>query len=218
MEKEAYPLAIGGIGTEASSAEIYGNIDGFWIGSWLRTNEIGEETCMRMQIQMIDGNNVRLSTILEEYYGTITAQNRTLNMTSGFGTSLVANLRFSNFLGMLRSTDFRLNMLLQSIVYQLLDARFNKAGKSSFENTIKSYTAFEAWCVSEFNKLRNASIQSKQTGKPFGSCIYESSDLSYLMLGTYFISELYSNDPVVGTDIKISELATRDWLNNNLYG
>jgi hypothetical protein len=218
---ETYPVEVGGIGTEASSAELYGNIDGFWLGTWLRS-DVGQDICMRMDCPINDPNNIKLSTLLGEYYGTIKVENRVLNMKSGFGTPLVANLRFSNLLGMLRSVNFRLNILIQSIIYQLLDSKLNgieinEIGKSNFENTIKAYTAFESWCISEFGKLRDAIIMSRETGMGFNYCIDECSDLSYLSLSNYFICELSDTDLVLEADIKISDLATRDWLNSNLY-
>ena len=111
------PVAIGGIGTEASSAELYGNIDGFWMGTWLRTDK-GQYVCQRMNLPMNDPNNVKLSTLIGEYYGTIKIENRILNMTTKFGTKLISNSRFSNLLAMIRDTDFRLNTLVQSILYQ----------------------------------------------------------------------------------------------------
>jgi hypothetical protein len=193
--EEFYPVQIGGIGTEASSAELYGNIDGFWIGTWLRTEE-GQNVCMGMNLPMTDPDNVKLSTVLGEYYGTIAVENQVLDMTTEFGTKLISNLRFSNFLTMLKSTDFRLNMLVQSIIYQFVNSQYNEIGVCDFEGTIKAYTAFESWCISEFNKLRNASILSKETGICFSDCIDEFSDLSYLSLGNYFISQSDNSNPL----------------------
>jgi hypothetical protein len=190
--EESYPGEIGGIGTEASSAELYGNIDGFWMGTWLRSNE-GQDICMRMDLPMNDPNNVRLSTLLGEYYGTIKVGNRVLIMKTEFGTNLMSNLRFSNFLQALKSTDFRLNILTQSIVYQLVNHRFSGIEKSDFENTIKAYMSFESWCIAEFNKLRSASIDSKNWGIPFTECINEYIDISYLSLSNHFISSTSSN-------------------------
>ncbi len=162
------------------------------MGTWLRTNE-GQDICMSMDLPINDPNNVRLSTLLGEYYGTIKVGNRILNMKTEFGTNLISNLRFSNFLQALKSTDFRLNILTQSILYQLVNYRFSGIGKSDFENTIKAYISFESWCIAEFNKLRSASIDSKNWGIPFAECINEYIDLSYLSLSNHFISSTSNN-------------------------
>jgi hypothetical protein len=119
-------------------------------------------------------------------------------MTTEFGTNLIANLRFSNFLGMIRDTDFRLNTLVQSIVYQLIYSEFTEIGNSDFESTIKAWVAFELWCVSEFNKLRNASILSRETGRSFTDCIDEHGDLSCFSLDNYFRSELSDTNLISG--------------------
>ncbi len=195
--EELYPLDIGGIGTEASSAELYGNIDGFGIGTWLLRTDKGRDISMRMNLSINAPNNVKLSTILGEYYGIIKTENRVINMMTIFQTKLISNLRFSNFLGLLKSTDFRLNILTQSIVYQLVNSQLDDINNCSFENTIKAYVAFEGWCISEFSKLRNASILSKDTGMSFVDCIDEYNDLSYLNLQNYFISQSDNSDPLV---------------------
>jgi hypothetical protein len=206
--EEFYPVQIGGIGTEASSAELYGNIDGFWMGTWLRTEE-GQNVCMSMSLPMTDPDNVKLSTVLGEYYGTITVGNRVLDMTTEFETTLISNLRFSNFLTMLKSTDFRLNTLVQSIIYQLVNSQYNEIGICDFEATIKAYTAFESWCISEFNKLRNASILSRDTGISFIDCINEYDDLSYLSLSNYFISQSDNSNPLSETYISCYSKGSR---------
>ncbi len=195
--EESYPVEIGGIGTEASSAELYGNIDGFWMGTWLRTDK-GQYICERMNLPINHPNNVKLSTLLGEYYGTIKIENRILNMTTKFGTNLISNLRFSNLLGMMKDPNFRLNTLTQVIIYQLIYSEFTEIGKSDFENSIKAWAAFESWCVSEFNKLRNASILSRETGESFSDCIDEYGDLSCLNLDNYFKSELSDANLISG--------------------
>ncbi len=195
--EESYPAEIGGIGTEASSAELYGNIDGFWMATWLRTNE-GQDIRMRMNVPINNPNNVKLSTLLGEYYGTIKTASRILNMKTEFGSSLISNLRFSNFLQVLKSTDFKLNILTQTIIYQLVNHRFSGAGKSDFESAIKAYMSFESWCIAEFNKLRSASIDSKNWGIPFLECIDECINLAYLSPINHFISSTSSNmDPII---------------------
>jgi hypothetical protein len=95
-------------------------------------------------------------------------------------------------------TDFRLNTLVQSIVYQLIYSEFTGIGNSDFESTINAWAAFELWCVSEFKKLRNASILSRETGIFFSDCIDEYGDLSCLSLDNYFIAELSDTNLISG--------------------
>jgi hypothetical protein len=97
----------GGIGLEATAAELIGDIDGFLLGNWLSTTVTGQN----VRRQLVQGNNIRLSRILSEYYRTDTA--RTLGMRAGSGSPLEAIGRFSNY-----------NISLQFITNELFDQTF----------------------------------------------------------------------------------------------
>jgi hypothetical protein len=90
----------GGVGKEATSAELHGDIDGFLIGNWLSTTTPGQN----VRTALIGGNQVRLSQIIAEYYRTTTR--KILNMQAGSGYTLESIRRFSNFN---TSLKFRLN-------------------------------------------------------------------------------------------------------------
>jgi hypothetical protein len=81
----------GGVGPEATSPELTGDIDGFLLGNWLSTTTAGQQ----VRTQLVQGSNVRLSRILSEYYRI--EPKPILNMRAGSGNTLEAIRRFSNF-------------------------------------------------------------------------------------------------------------------------
>ena len=81
----------GGVGSEATSAELHGDIDGFMLGYWLSTTTAGQE----YRSSMVQNNSTKVSTILDEYYRGRT--DRPIGMMAGSGFPLEATRRFSNF-------------------------------------------------------------------------------------------------------------------------
>jgi hypothetical protein len=88
--RSGYINPLGGIGSEATEAELIGDIDGFLIGYWLSTTTKGQE----VRTAMTQNNYYKLSTILGEYYRTRT--DRPIGMMAGSGYPLEAVRRFSN--------------------------------------------------------------------------------------------------------------------------
>ncbi|MBE9012112.1 hypothetical protein IQ250_18085 [Pseudanabaenaceae cyanobacterium LEGE 13415] len=81
----------GGVGSEATSAELHGDIDGFMLGYWLSATIAGQE----YRSSMVQNNSTKVSTMLDEYYRGRT--DRPFGMMAGSGFPLEATRRFFNF-------------------------------------------------------------------------------------------------------------------------
>jgi hypothetical protein len=129
----------GGIGLEATAAELIGDIDGFLLGNWLSTTAAGQN----VRRQLVQGNNIRLSRILSEYYRTDTT--RTLGMRAGSGSPLEAIGRFSNY-------NISLQFITNELFAQTLafhEWYFLAAPRSRVRNPAlcnRAVTDFIAWC------------------------------------------------------------------------
>lgn len=211
-----YPSNIGGIGSEATSAELYGDIDGFLIGAWIRSPN-NKQIRDRMRLPMNNKNNVRLSTILGEYYGIIPSQSQTLKMQTVFGTPLLGSLRFSTFIKMLGFKRFRLELLYQTVVFHGRYSAITGA-KENTKAAVEAYRIFENWCCQEFTTLINAGKLSKEWGVPYSTCIYDPESPTWLEVTPSFIAKLNDTDQIdAEVDVEIYDLATRNWFNSELF-
>jgi hypothetical protein len=224
-----YNPSMGGVGTEATSAELYGDIDGFWLGSWLRGKPKGQAVRDRMRLPMTNLNNVKLSTFLGEYYGTIKPQDKKLGMTIDFvskstnktiSSSLQSNLRLSNFVSLLVNQKFRENLLLQTIGFQASYAL--AAGKPINQQAAAlAYASFQTWCVREVTTLKRAAALSKETGYEFSDCIRYDDDEQpiHLDLDSSVICKFVNDGDlkIPKVDTILANLESRDWLSNDIY-
>jgi hypothetical protein len=222
-----YDSSRGGVGTEASAAELYGDIDGFWLGLWLRGKASGQAVRQRMRLPMTDINNVKLSTFLGEYYGIIKPQDKKLKMSIDFlnkitkktvTSSLQSNLRFTNFLTLLRNNTFRNNLLLQTKVFQARYAQFS-AKSIDPKAAVASYVAFERWCFQQVVILKAAAVKSGETGYPFSDCIDDDVEPIYLDLDGSLMCEFVNDGDLKApkVDTVLADLKNRDWLSDDIY-
>jgi hypothetical protein len=128
----------GGVGTEATSAELHGDIDGFLIGNWLSTTTAGQN----VRTQLVQGNRIRLSQIISEYYRTTTQ--KTLNMIAGSGYALESNRRFSNFNASLKFiTD---ELYSQTVIFNNWYTLAHSKTRYDPDLSIRAANDFIAWC------------------------------------------------------------------------
>jgi hypothetical protein len=128
----------GGVGTEATSAELHGDIDGFLIGNWLSTTTAGQN----VRTQLVQGNRIRLSQIIAEYYRTTTQ--KTLNMMAGSGYALESIRRFSNFNASLKFISDELYS--QTTIFNSWYAAAHSGTRNDGWYAIKAASDFIAWC------------------------------------------------------------------------
>jgi hypothetical protein len=128
----------GGVGTEATSAELHGDIDGFLIGNWLSTTTAGQT----VRTKLVQSNQIRLSQIISEYYRTTTQ--KTLNMIAGTKDALESNRRFSNFNA---SLNFITNELYsQTVIFNNWYTLANSNTRYDPDLSIRATKDFIAWC------------------------------------------------------------------------
>jgi hypothetical protein len=106
----SYVNSLGGIGSEATEAELIGDIDGFLIGYWLSTTKRGQE----IRSAMTQNSYFKLSTLLSEYYRA--RSDRPIGMTSSIGNPIEAVRRFSNI-------NASLPYLKQTLIEQTISLR-----------------------------------------------------------------------------------------------
>jgi hypothetical protein len=222
----SYDSSRGGVGTEASSAELYGDIDGFWLGLWLRGKAKGQAVRERMRLPMTNANNVKLSTFLGEYYGTIKQQDKKLGMSIDFlnkstnktvTSSLQSNLRFTNFVTLLMNQKFRTNLLVQTIVFQAKFAQFTKKNIDQ-KTAVAAYVSFERWCIQQVAILKTAAAMSSETGYPFSDCIDDDVEPIYLDFDSSLICEFVNDEDLEdpNIDIILADLESDDWLSDDI--
>jgi hypothetical protein len=129
--------SFGGVGSEATSAELHGDIDGFMLGYWLCTTINGQA----MRESMVQGSSVKLSTILGEYYRTRT--DRPLGMTAGTSLPLEAIRRFSNFKATFKA--LKNTFSVQTVAFNSYYAPYGKNLPNPFKSLQALYN-FEQWC------------------------------------------------------------------------
>jgi hypothetical protein len=132
------PCAFGGVGSEATSAELDGDIDGFMLGYWLSTTSYGQD----VRSIIVQNNSIKLSTILLEYYRGRT--DHPIGMIAGSGFYLEAIRRFFNFTETFKvlKNDFA----VQAVAFNLFYAP--KIGKQSPnpQQTLTALNDFDKWC------------------------------------------------------------------------
>ena len=128
----------GGVGTEATAAELNGDIDGFLLGYWLSATANGQT----IRTAMIQGNSVKLSTMLAEYYRIRT--DRPIGMVAGSNYPLESIRRFTNF-------NKTFQYLYQTFADQtVLFNRYwalNKMAVPNPEEALRVMSDFEQWCL-----------------------------------------------------------------------
>lgn len=129
----------GKVGTEATSAELHGDIDGFMMGYWLCTTTNGQA----IRKAMVQGNSIKLSMILGEYYRTRT--DRPLNMIAGSGYELVAVRRFSNF--NVTFSTLKNTFATQTVGFNTLYAPTVAKQSPNPQETLNAVWDFEKWCI-----------------------------------------------------------------------
>jgi hypothetical protein len=130
----------GGVGGEATSEELHGDIDGFMLGNWLSTTINGQAT----REAMVQGNSIKLSQMLGEYYRTITT--KSLNMQSGSVPPypLESIRRFSNF--NLAFQALRNTIAAQTVGFNRWYAISRKLLPNA-DNSLLGVSDFELWCL-----------------------------------------------------------------------
>jgi hypothetical protein len=128
----------GGVGTEATSAELHGDIDGFMLGYWLASTSSGKD----VRTAMFQGSSVKLSTMLAQYYRT--RIDKPIYMRSGgAGDDLEAIRRFANF--NFTFTALREIFIIQTVAFQTWYAIQAKTLPNETDSA-KVLWDFEQWC------------------------------------------------------------------------
>jgi hypothetical protein len=130
----------GGVGSEATAAELIGDIDGFMMGYWLASTTSGQDA----RKAMVKGNSVKVSTMLAEYYRTRT--DKPLFMTDGRGgaTALEAISRFSSF--NITFETLRDTFVKQTVLFNSYYAPIVKLTSSNEIASAEVVWEFEQWC------------------------------------------------------------------------
>jgi hypothetical protein len=128
----------GGVGSEATAAELNGDIDGFLLGYWLSTTSAGQAYRSTM---VRNGSGARLSTMLTEYYRTRT--DRPINMIAGSGYPLESTRRFSNFRPTLQT--LRISFIDQTASFNSYFAALNRRIPDS-SRSLRAFADFVSWC------------------------------------------------------------------------
>ncbi len=133
----------GGVGSDASSAELHGDIDGFLIGYWLSSTTDGQNFRKKMRDEK---NTYNLSTLLGVYYRT--KQNAYLSsvMRSPMSNQpLEAIRRFSNMSAELKSPKHRAIFMAQTIGFNNLYSSLNLVLSNS-SKALLALADFKKWC------------------------------------------------------------------------
>jgi hypothetical protein len=130
--------SFGGVGSEATSAELHGDIDGFMLGYWLCTTINGQA----MRESMVQGSSVKLSTILGKYYRTRT--DRPLGMTAGTNFPLEAVRRFSNFRATFKA--LKSTFASQTVAFNRYYAPYTVQQFGDANKSLQAVYDFEQWC------------------------------------------------------------------------
>lgn len=145
----------GGVGDDATSAELHGDIDGFMLGYWLCTNNTikwtspltGKEELIRSRMLKYKQNEVgavKASHMLEEYYRT--RADRPIGMKAGSGYDLDVTRRFFNF--NITYSNLKNDFKSQTDNFHLA---YNGKFYNSLPNSRRVTEAikdFEKWCTS----------------------------------------------------------------------
>lgn len=128
----------GGVGSEATSAELDGDIDGFMLGYWLSTTSYGQD----VRSIMVQNNSIKLSTILLEYYRGRT--DHPIGMIAGSGFYLEAIRRFFNFTETFKvlKNDFA----VQTVAFNTYYAPTIAKQSPNPQQTLKALDDFDKWC------------------------------------------------------------------------
>jgi hypothetical protein len=160
LQREKY-WRFGGIGNEAGSAELHGDIDGFMLGMWLCADKKGQE--IRDRMRRYNWNHptygVKLSNILAEYYKSPSEYSKPpasekIGMTASWLKStpdpLNTDYRFINFKPTLKAIE-------PALKAQVTD--FQEKYQSNFAKGAKlpSFTKAETkirieWAIEDFKK------------------------------------------------------------------
>jgi hypothetical protein len=133
-----FPCVFGGVGSEATAAELNGDIDGFLLGYWLSSTSSGQNYRSTM---VRNGTGAKLSTMLAEYYRTRT--DRPINMIAGSGYPLESTRRFSNFRPTLQT--LRVTFVQQMSAFHVYFAALNQRG-SELPRALTGFVNFVSWC------------------------------------------------------------------------
>jgi hypothetical protein len=223
-----YPYSTGGIGTEATSAELYGDIDGFLLGAWLRGKGKGQLARANMRLPMTNPNNIKLSTLLGEYYRTILPKDRKLNMNIEFinsktqsiiNSSLEGIRRFTNFGTLLRNPKFRYNFYLQTVGFQYYYSISKKdISLIAKQDASSACYRFERWCSDEIKRIKNGIALSLSTGSPLSDCIDNFEELTFLDPDSSFICSIDDGDELNPDQYTVfADLGEYNYLSNEVF-
>jgi hypothetical protein len=159
LQREKY-WRFGGIGNEAGSAELHGDIDGFMIGMWLCGDKNGANIRDRMRdYNWNHPNGIKLSNILAEYYKspseyTKPPASEKIGMTASWlkinADPLNTDYRFVNFKPTLKAIE----PALRSQVINFQEKyQYHAAKGSKLPNFTPSETKLRIdWAMEDFKK------------------------------------------------------------------
>ncbi len=134
----------GGVGSDASSAELHGDIDGFLIGYWLSSTTEGQKFRKRMRDEK---NTYNLSTLLGVYYRTRQSAYLSSVMRSPMSNQpLEAIRRFSNMSAELKSPKHRAIFIGQTIAFNTWYSSVLLRILPDSSKTLIALADFKKWC------------------------------------------------------------------------
>lgn len=128
------------MGSEATSAELHGDIDGFMLGYWLSATSAGQDY---RSIMVQNSNGAKVSTMLDEYYRGRT--DRPLGMMAGSGFPLEAIRRFFNFKVTLKTLRF--SFAVQTIAFHIYYAPTVRNRPPNTIQAANAFRDFEKWVI-----------------------------------------------------------------------
>jgi hypothetical protein len=159
------PGQFGGIGSEATAAELAGDVDGMLLGTYLYGTSQGQALRTRLTQSPGAPNALKLSSFLTEYYFPWENTGITMGISSGNGgslTELSAQSRFSRFSEIYWSKDssglakFRWNTLNQTVKFNEYYGRRNQGAEYNgpdVGDSIASQGIFELWLEQQINQV-----------------------------------------------------------------
>ena len=133
----------GGVGSDASSAELHGDIDGFLIGYWLCSTKEGQIFRKKM---CDEKNTYNLSTLLGVYYRTRQSVYLSSVMRSSMSSQpLEAIRRFSNMSVELKDHKHRGMFIRQSMAFNTWYSAITSVLPDS-SKTLIALADFKKWC------------------------------------------------------------------------
>jgi Ca2+-binding RTX toxin-like protein len=195
-----------GVGGEANSSELNGDIDGLLLGTYLSGTSTGQLIRTRMNASPSTSDSIKLSTFLRAYYSPQKGDKIILSIASGNRTAqqeLNVGARYSRFSEVYYSeksgnslTPFRWNVIEQTVRFNYLYstaqninplAPSTRYGGANVGDSIASVGIFEMWLGQKINQAP----ASSQYGTIRDESLYGASPADYISGGA-------GNDRILG--------------------